>query len=220
MSDKQILVAPSILSGDFANMAKSVKDLERWGGDIVHCDVMDGVYVTNLTFGMPMIAALRKVTDKTMDVHLMITEPERYVGAFADAGADIITFHPDASKDPQKAIDIIKEKGKKCGIGFNPNVSIDEYASYFPQCDMIVVMTVYAGRGGQKLIPECLDRITYVKYLLGSYGLDIPIEADGGVGENNAGDVIRSGATILVAGSSVYKSADPETTIKNIKAAE
>ena len=217
MSDKQILVAPSILSGDFANMGKSVKDLERWGGDIVHCDVMDGVYVTNLTFGMPMIAALRKVTDKTLDVHLMITEPERYVAAFADDGADIITFHPDASPDPQKAIDIIKEKGKKCGVVFNPNVSIDDYAHLFPQCDMIVVMTVYAGRGGQKLIPECLDRITYVKYLLTSYGLDIPIEADGGIGENNAGDVIRAGATVLVAGSSVYKSPDPETTIKRIK---
>lgn len=220
MSDKQILVAPSILSGDFANMGKSVKDLERWGGDIVHCDVMDGVYVTNLTFGMPMIAALRKVTDKTLDVHLMITEPERYVAAFADAGADIITFHPDASPDPQKAIDLIKEKGKKCGIVFNPNVSIDDYAHLFSQCDMIVVMTVYAGRGGQKLIPECLDRITYVKYLLNSYGLDIPIEADGGIGENNAGDVIRAGATVLVAGSSVYKSQDPETTIKRIKDAE
>lgn len=220
MADKQILVAPSILSGDFANMGKSVKDLERWGGDVVHCDVMDGVYVTNLTFGMPMIAALRKVTDKIMDVHLMITEPERYVAAFADAGADIITFHPDASKDPQKAIDIIKEKGKKCGIVFNPNVSIDDYAGLFCQCDMIVVMTVYAGRGGQKLIPECLDRITYVKYLLNAQGLDIPIEADGGIGENNAGDVIRSGATILVAGSSVYKSPDPESTIKKIKASE
>lgn len=213
----EILIAPSILSGDFANMGESVRSLEKWGGDIVHLDVMDGVYVKNITFGMPMVAALRKYTDLPFDAHLMITEPEKYVEAFCDAGADVVTFHPEASKDPKEAISLIKAKGKKCGIVFNPDVEIDRYADLFPLCDMIVVMTVYAGRGGQKLIPECLDRIYYIKTLLDRAGLAIPIEADGGIGEQNARDVIASGATILVAGSSVYKSQDPTKTIKTLK---
>lgn len=213
----EILIAPSILSGDFANMGESVRSLEKWGGDIVHLDVMDGVYVKNITFGMPMVAALRKYTDLPFDAHLMITEPEKYVEAFCDAGADVVTFHPEASKDPKEAISLIKAKGKKCGIVFNPDVEIDRFADLFPLCDMIVVMTVYAGRGGQKLIPECLDRIYYIKTLLDRAGLTIPIEADGGIGEQNARDVIASGATILVAGSSVYKSQDPTKTIKTLK---
>ena len=213
----EILIAPSILSGDFANMGESVRSLEKWGGDIVHLDVMDGVYVKNITFGMPMVAALRKYTDLPFDAHLMITEPEKYVEAFCDAGADVVTFHPEASKDPNEAISLIKATGKKCGIVFNPDVEIDRFADLFPLCDMIVVMTVYAGRGGQKLIPECLDRIYYIKTLLDRAGLTIPIEADGGIGEQNARDVIASGATILVAGSSVYKSQDPTKTIKTLK---
>ena len=214
---KKILIAPSILSGDFANMGESVRSLEKWGGDVVHLDVMDGVYVTNITFGMPMVAALRKYTALPFDAHLMITEPEKYVEAFCDAGADIFTFHPEASKDPKAALKSIKAKGKKCGIVFNPDVEIDRYADLFPLCDMIVVMTVFAGRGGQKLIPECLDRIFYVKTLLDRAGLGIPIEADGGIGEQNVRDVIAAGATILVAGSSVYKSPDPTATIKALK---
>ena len=214
---KKILIAPSILSGDFANMGESVRSLEKWGGDLVHLDVMDGVYVTNITFGMPMVAALRKYTALTFDAHLMITEPERYVEAFCDVGADIVTLHPEASKDPKQALSLIKQKGKKCGIVFNPDVEIDRYSDLFSLCDMIVVMTVYAGRGGQKLIPECLDRIYYVKTLLDRAGLNIPIEADGGIGENNAKDVVSSGATILVAGSSVYKSEDPTATIAKLK---
>lgn len=220
MFDKPILVAPSILSGDFANMADSIKKLEEWGGDYVHCDVMDGVYVTNLTFGMPMVAALRKVTEKVLDVHLMITEPERYVERFADAGADIITFHPDASKDVKGTLLRIKEKGVKCGLVFNPDVPFVEYKDLFPICDTVVVMTVYAGYGGQKLIPRCVDRIKEVKEILDAQGLDIPIEADGGIDANNALVVKKAGATVLVAGSSVYKSQNPSAVIKKIKSNE
>ncbi|MBR1746776.1 MAG: ribulose-phosphate 3-epimerase [Clostridia bacterium] len=215
--DREILIAPSILSGDFADMGNSVRDLEKWGGDIVHLDVMDGVYVKNITFGMPMVAALRKYTALPFDAHLMITEPENYVEAFCDAGADIVTFHPEASKDPAHTLSLIKAKGKKCGVVFNPDVDIDRYASLFSECDMVVIMTVYAGRGGQKLIPECLDRIRYVKTLLDKSGRDIPVEADGGIGESNARDVVAAGATILVAGSSVYKSSDPTKTIGILK---
>lgn len=217
MTKREIIIAPSILSGDFANMGHSVKQLEEWGGDYVHCDVMDGVYVNNITFGMPMIAALRKITDKTLDVHLMITEPEKYVEKFADAGSDIITFHPDASKDAKGTLAKIKLKGKKCGLVFNPDVPIEPYKDLFSECDVVMIMTVYAGKGGQSLIPRCIDRIREVKNILDEMGIDIPVEADGGIGENNVKEVTDAGATVIVAGSSVYKSANPSLTIRKLK---
>lgn len=215
---EKILVAPSILSGDFAEMGEAVRKLEEWGGDYVHCDVMDGMYVTNITFGMPMIAALRKRTALPLDVHLMITEPERYVEKFVEAGADIVTFHPEASKDPAEVLKTVRAKGVKAGIVFNPDVEIEKYADLFPLCDMITVMTVYAGRGGQSLIPWCIDRIKLVKNIICEKGLDIPVEADGGIGESNANLVKEAGASVLVAGNSVYKSPDPKKTVALLKA--
>lgn len=213
----KILISPSILSGDFANMQKSVEDLENWGGDMVHCDVMDGIYVKNLTFGMPMIAAIRKITKLPLDVHLMITQPERYIEDFAKSGADIITFHPEASKNPKKTLIDIKNLEKKCGIVFNPNVSIEEYKYLFPLCDIILVMSVFAGLGGQKFIENSLDRVRKVVTILKDMNLNIPIEIDGGINEENAGRVKEAGASILVAGSSIYKSENPKQTIKIFK---
>ena len=213
----KVFIAPSILSGDFANMGKAVKDLEKWGGDIVHCDVMDGVYVKNLTFGMPMIKALRKITDKTLDVHLMITKPERYVEEFVECGADIVTFHPEASQDALATLQKIKSLGVKCGIVFNPYVDIDKYSHLFKYCDIILVMSVFAGLGGQKFIDYCLDRIKYVKQLLDEQNLDIPIEVDGGITEENASKVVEAGASILVAGSTVYNSKNPKKTIEKLR---
>lgn len=215
--NNEILIAPSILSGDFANMEKSVHLLEEWGGDYVHCDVMDGVFVKNITFGMPMVKAIRKVTDKVLDVHLMITKPERYVEEFVKSGADIVTFHPEASDDPKATLLKIKDLGAKCGIVFNPDVDIDKYSYLFKYCDMILIMSVFAGLGGQKFIDYCLDRVKYVKNLLLNEKIDIPIEIDGGITEENAAFTIDAGATILVAGSSIYKSADPARTIKILK---
>lgn len=214
---EKVLIAPSILSGDFANMGKTVKDVTDWGADLVHCDVMDGVYVPNFTFGMPMIKAIREYTTLPLDVHLMMTKPEEYVERFCDAGADIVTFHPEASLDPYKALQKIKAKGKKCGLAFNPNVKIEDYEYLFVDCDLIVIMTVYAGYGGQKLIKECLKRAEYVNKRLVELGLHTLIEIDGGVTEENAKEVALTGADILVAGSAVFKSNDKVATIKNLR---
>ncbi len=214
---KRVYVSPSILAGDFANMEQTVRSAEEWGADLIHCDVMDGVYVKNITFGMPMIKAIKAHATKPLDVHLMITEPERYVRAFADAGADIITFHPEASKDPLGALTEIRSLGVKCGIALNPNVPFADHAYLVKDCDMVLVMSVYAGLGGQKFIAETLDKVREARAYAEANGLDIDIEIDGGVSERNAETIRAAGVNILVAGSAVYRSADPTATIKAIR---
>ncbi len=216
INDK-VLVSPSILAGDFVNMQQSIQDIERWGADMVHCDVMDGVYVKNLTFGMPMIKAIRTITSLPLDVHLMITKPERYVDAFVASGADILTFHPEASDEPMEALKAIRAKGIKSGIVFNPNVDIDKYKDLFPYCDMILIMSVYAGLGGQKFIGETVERIRKTADIIKELGLDIPIEIDGGINENNADLVKKAGASILVAGSAIFKSDNPQKTVEVLR---
>jgi len=216
---RKIFVAPSILSGDFAEMGKSARLIKEWGGDFVHCDVMDGRYVNNITFGMPMVAALRKVTDLCLDVHLMIVEPEKYVVRFADSGADIITFHPDATEKPEETLKLIKSKGKKCGLVFNPDVPIEKYAYLFSLCDIITVMTVYAGKGGQELIPRCVERIKTVREILDKTckGMEILLEADGGINVDNVSEIINAGANVIVSGSGVFSAGDPAEAIKIMK---
>lgn len=211
-----MLIAPSVLSADFGNMAEAVRDVKTWGGDIIHCDVMDGVYVPNITFGMPMIKAIRKNTDLPVDVHLMITKPERYVGAFCDAGADIVTFHPDASEDVQGALDIIKSKGKKCGLVVNADVDFDIVVPYLDQIDLLVIMTVQAGFGGQSFKPECLDKVRTGEKLRKENGYKYLIEADGGVIEDNIATCKEAGVDIAVAGSAVFRSKDPRKTIETM----
>ncbi|MBO8424117.1 MAG: ribulose-phosphate 3-epimerase [Firmicutes bacterium] len=212
-----IIVSPSILAGDFANMEKSVRALGDWGADYVHCDVMDGVYVKNLTFGMPMIAAIKKISPLPLDVHLMITEPERYVAEFVRCGADIVTFHPDASKRPAETLDEIRALGAKAGIVINPNVSFDEYKHLLVKCDVLLVMSVYAGLGGQKFIPETLDTVRAAVKYIKENALDVIIEIDGGVGESNAAIVREAGVRMIVAGSAVYKSDDPARTVRVLR---
>lgn len=211
-----MLIAPSVLSADFGNMAQAVKDVKALGGDIIHCDVMDGVYVPNITFGMPMIKAIRRNTDLPVDVHLMITKPERYVGAFCDAGADIVTFHPDASEDVQGALDIIKAKGKKCGLVVNADVDFDIVVPYLNQIDLLVIMTVQAGFGGQSFKPECLDKVRMGDKLRKEHGYKYLIEADGGVFEDNIATCKEAGVDIAVAGSAVFHSKDPRKTIETM----
>ncbi len=215
--NKDVIISPSILSGDFANMERTVKNVAEWGGDWVHCDVMDGHYVTNLTFGMPMIAALKKVSELPLDVHLMIDKPEKYAQRFLDAGADVITFHPEASDNPSELLRSLRNSGKRAGIALNPNVKAEDYVELLPDCDIVVVMTVYAGYGGQKMIPECLDKVRYLRKIGKEKGLEFDIEVDGGVTEENANAVIEAGANVIVAGSAVFKSVDPKKTIDMLK---
>jgi len=212
------LVAASILSGDFAQMKKTVSLSERYGTDLIHCDVMDGVYVKNFTFGMPMIAAIKKTAKKPLDVHLMITKPENHIESFIKSGADIVTFHPDASGDAEKCLDLARSLGCKVGLAFNPDVNIEKYAKLFNKCDIVLVMTVYAGFGGQAFIESTLERITLVRKLLDEKGLkNVDVEVDGGIGEDNFQKPISSGANIIVAGSGIFKNAKPKNVVKLIK---
>lgn len=212
------LVAPSILSADFANMEKAALDVRKWGGDWLHCDVMDGVFVPNITFGMPMVKALDRVTDMTLDVHLMITEPEKYVERFCDVGADFVTFHVDASKNVDGALDAIKAKGKKCGLVLNPDKPLSLVKPYIDKIDMLLIMSVYAGFGGQKFIPESVQKLKDAKKLIGDR--NVLLEIDGGVSEDNAKEIIAAGADVLVAGSSVFGSKNPEKVISALKGIE
>lgn len=212
-----IKIAPSILSGDFANMGQSVKDATRWGADFIHFDVMDGVFVPNLTFGMPMCKAIRAYTELPIDAHLMIIKPERYVEAFCDAGADIVTFHPDASENVERALAAIRAKGKQCGLVLNPDKGVELIAPYMDQVDIIVLMGVYAGFGGQKFIPEVLQKIEKVHAMITATGRPIMLELDGGVTEANARSMTDRGVDVLVGGSSVFRSADPVATIRILR---
>ena len=209
------LVAPSILSGDFADMAKSCLDAKAWGADILHLDVMDGVFVPNITFGMPMVKALKTRNILPLDVHLMITKPEKYVSQFCDCGADIVTFHPDASDDVAGALKIIKDKGVKCGLVLNPDKPLELVRPYLDDIDVLLIMSVYAGFGGQKFIPESLDKLKQAKKLI--EGKNVLLEVDGGVDETNAKDILACGVDIMVAGSAVYKSENPSKTIKILR---
>ena len=209
-----IKVAPSILSADFCKMAEAMENLQSWNADIVHCDVMDGVYVPNITFGMPMIKALRKYTELPLDVHLMITEPEKYVGQFCEAGADIVTFHPEASANTIAALDIIKSHGKLCGIAVNADQPFELAMPYLDKIDLLVIMTVQAGFGGQSFMENCLEKARQANEIRKQRGLKFEIEIDGGVCPENITLIKSVGADIAVAGSAVFKASDPEEAIK------
>lgn len=212
-----MLVAPSMLSADFGNMSAETKRMQSCGADIIHCDVMDGVYVPNITFGMPMIKAFKSATTLPIDAHLMITEPENYVERFCDAGADIVTFHPEASKDVSGTLEKIKAKGKKCGLCVNADVSFDVALQYLDQIDLLVIMTVQAGFGGQSFIPECLEKARLGAIEREKHDYKYLIEVDGGVGVQNIALLKDAGVDIAVAGSSVFKSENPTATINALK---
>ena len=207
-------VSPSLLSGDFANMGLSTEQATAWGADYIHCDVMDGRFVPNITFGMPMVKALRKHTTLPLDVHLMILEPEKYVPEFIDCGADIVSFHPDACKDVDALVDYIKSRNVKAGLVVNPDVTLDVIYPYMDKLDMVILMGVFPGFGGQKFIEGTLDKIRELRAYIDKNYLSCEIEMDGGATEANAPRLIEAGVDVLVGGSSVFKSDDPVRTIK------
>lgn len=216
---KQIKIAPSILSADFSKMGEEVRSLEINGADLVHCDVMDGVFVNNITFGIKMVEDLRKVTTLPLDCHLMIVHPEKYVERFAKAGADIITVHYEACKDNLKEVlQLIKSTGVKCGAVINPDTPVEKIADVIPLCDMVLVMSVFPGFGGQKFIPESLDKLREVKAIVDGLGKEIDIQIDGGITPENVALIKEAGANVIVAGSAVFKAQDRAETIAKLKA--
>lgn len=214
-----VKIAPSILSANFSKMGEEVLDLERKGADVVHCDVMDGVFVNNITFGIKMVEDLRKITKLPLDCHLMIVHPEKYVERFAKAGADVITVHYEACQDNLKEVlSLIKSTGVKCGAVINPDTPVEKIADVIPMCDMVLVMSVFPGFGGQKFIPEALDKLRQVKAIVAACGKDIDIEIDGGVTLENVETVKAAGANVIVAGSAVFNAPDRKAAIEILKA--
>ena len=216
---KKVQIAPSILSADFSKMGEEILSLEKSGADIVHCDVMDGVFVNNITFGIKMIEDIRKLTTLPLDCHLMIVNPEKYVERFAKAGADYITVHYEACKDNLKEVlSLIKSTGVKCGAVINPDTPVEKIADVLPLCDMVLVMSVFPGFGGQKFIPECLDKLRALRGLIDGLGKEILLEIDGGVHAGNVEEIKAAGADVIVAGSAVFNAENRAEMIAKLKA--
>ena len=202
---KKIQISPSILSADFSNLEKDIKKLETAGADMIHVDVMDGHFVPNITIGPPVIKALRNKTSLPFDVHLMISPVHKYIKDFANAGADIITIHPEATPNLQESIDEIKSFKKKVGISLNPDTKIDIVENYLDKVDLILIMSVYPGFGGQKFISDVLEKIKSLKDLKDKKKLNFDIEVDGGINFSNFKSVIDAGANVLVSGTTIFK---------------
>ncbi len=212
-----IKISPSVLASDLSRLADEVAEIEKAGADMVHLDVMDGMFVTNISFGLPVIECLRKHSGMVFDVHLMIEAPERYADRFIDAGADILTFHYEACKDSGALLDAIRARGVKAAVSVKPKTLVEEIFHLLEKCDMVLIMTVEPGYGGQALIPDTLDKVKKLKAEIEARGLEIDIQVDGGINTVNARDAIAAGANVLVAGSSVFKAADRKAAIDALR---
>lgn len=200
-----MILAPSMLSADFNRLGEEIRTIEENGAQYLHFDVMDGIFVPNISFGIPVLKSIRPTTKMVCDAHLMITEPIRYVKAFADAGADLITIHLEACEDVDATIAAIREVGCKVGISICPNTPVDELDPWLSKVDMVLIMSVHPGFGGQKFIETSLDKIRVLRDRLNELALDVDIQVDGGIGNDNVEEVLKAGANIIVAGSSIFK---------------
>ncbi len=212
-----IQISPSVLACDLSKLAEEVQSIHEAGADMIHLDVMDGHFVPNFSFGMPVIECLRRTTNAFFDVHLMIDAPEKYIQRFADAGADLITFHLEATEDVGGCLDMIHACGKKAAIAIKPHTPAETVYPYLTSCDMILVMTVEPGYGGQALIPSTLEKVTTLRRELQARSLDLPIQVDGGINRSTAKDAIAAGADVLVAGSAVFRSSDRQGEIRALR---
>ena len=215
---KKVWIAPSILSADFAKMGEEVRSIEACGADVVHYDVMDGVFVNNITFGLKMLEDIRPYTKLPIDAHLMIVKPEKYVERFAKAGADYITVHYEACKDNlREVLELIRSTGVKCGAVINPDTPVECIRDVIPLCDMVLVMSVFPGFGGQKFSPTSLEKLREIRKIIDESGKEILLEIDGGITAENVAEVKAAGADVIVAGSAVFKAADRAAMIAKLK---
>jgi len=212
-----VKLSPSLLSADFSRLGEDVFKLEKYGADLLHIDVMDGMFVPNISFGIPIMKSIRKLTMLPFDVHLMIEEPSRYIEDFVKAGADIITVHYEADRHLDRTINYIKSFGIKAGVALNPGTPVSSLNNLISIVDMVLIMSVNPGFGGQKYISYCSEKIKEVKKLSEEYNRDLLIQVDGGIGIDNIKEVIESGANVIVAGSSVFKDGELEDNIKALK---